>query len=210
MKKIILGLFLGLVMLVGVNVAYGATTCTYNSATSATCVDDTDQFAMFYYDAGSYGAYIMNNATVPMTINGTTAPMIVDPAYTQGDVRIYSFDSACVTSGHITNTADPDFCGTMTFDLPLSNQQFSDYVAPVSFTGFKLFNTGVGKYHSSDYISQTATAVQASMGGFGPILAIVGGLIFAFGIILYIIGIFNDAKKDKKLYDDIDRNRKRI
>lgn len=209
MKKIILGLFLGLVMLVGVNVAHGATTCEYNSATSATCVDDTNNFRLFYYDSGAYTGYISNNAGVPMLINGTTAPMIVDVGYTHGDVRIYSFDSACVLGGHYSSTADPDFCGVMEFDLPLDNQQFSDspyYVAPTTPMGIGIFKTGAGAYTSSNMISQTATALQATIGenGLGSILAIIGGLLVAFGVILWVVSTFKEAgekntKKTRKI-----------
>lgn len=200
MKKYIYIGFLSLVLIFGVSgtKALAMTTCSYSSPTSATCQDDTNRIEMFYYDSGSWGIYIYAEANAPLLINGTTAPMLVDPAYTN-NLRIYSVDSSCIAGGHTTNTADPDFCGNLESTLPVSGNVFTDYVAP-PVTGIGLFKSGTGAYTATTMIGQTATALQSTMGaeGLGYILALIGGLLFAFGITLWIVAMFKEASEDKK------------
>ena len=194
-------------MLVGTNYAHAATTCSYSSPTSATCTDNTDRIEMFYYDAGSWGIYIFANVNSPLLINGTTAPMLTDPIYTH-DLRIYSVDPACITGGHTTNTADPDFCGNLESTLPVSGNVFTGYVAP-PVRGIGFFKPS---YTAATFIGQTASAIQATTGinGFGKVLALIGGIILAFGAIVYVIGIIQETDKDKKLRKSTEETRKKI
>jgi len=56
-------------------------------------------------------------------------------------------------------------------------------------------------YKSTDMLGQTATALQSTLGlnGLGSIIAVIGGLILAFGIILWIVNMFNEAKEIDKM-----------
>lgn len=203
MKKYIYIGFLSLVLtfVLGSNMALASTTCSLTSQTSATCSDDTDTIRLLYQEGADRTALGQATTGNPLVINETTAPMLLDPAYTTDTLWVYSFDDICVASGHTSSTADPSFCGTITqtFSLLADNTGFSGWSVPV-LNGISFFGTGSGGYTASTMIGQTATAVQSTLGanGLGKILAVVGGLMLAMGIGLWIVALVKESKDDKK------------
>lgn len=187
-------------MVLGIsNNALASVTVQYQSATHATFLTTADQTSWGYLENGSYtmyGGYHGTGETV--TLSSATVPMLSDNATMP--LRVYEFDSACFNSGHVTNTADPDFCGTLVATVPANNGLFTNYVDTTPHLGIGMFKTGVGAYTSTDMIGQTASAVQSTLGenGLGTILAVIGGLMVAFGVILWIVATFKEASDDKK------------
>lgn len=194
--------FLGLMLLLGLgssSLALADTTVIYNSPTSA--IFTSDQYTRWgYQESGSWQAYsgciapntptVLNNSSVPMLGDNATSP-----------IQVMGWGLAC--SDHSSNTADPSFDGFSYLEIPYSGGYFTGYVAPIQDNtgGIGLFKTGVGSYTATSMIGQTATALSSTIGlnGLGSIIAVIGGMILAFGVILWVVSTFKEVEKKKKI-----------
>jgi hypothetical protein len=202
MKKYIKYSFFSLALLVmfglGSQAFASGNVVTYNSPTSATYT--SDQYTKWgYQESGYWTAYSGCIApNTPTTLDSSSVPMLGDNA--TSPIQVMGWGVAC--SDHSTSSADPSFDGFSYLSIPYAGGVFTDYVAPVqdNTAGIALFSTNTGAYTPTTWLGQTATALQATIGlnGLGEILALIGGLLFAFGIVLYIVAMFKEASADKK------------
>jgi hypothetical protein len=202
MKKLGISLAIGFLMLVGATSAHAMTSCDFNlTPTTGTCMSDSNMIGFYYLDNGNYQMYQHADIGATLTLNPTTVPMLNYP--TTYPYKIYDFTTECFASNHVSNTSDPDFCGTQANVITVTNGTFDQYTINHPSTphvGIGMFKTGPGVYTATNMIGQTATAVQAYMGlnGLGSIVALIGGILVAFGVVLYIVNMFQEANDNKK------------
>ena len=198
MKKLGISLAVGFLMLVGNSAFASGNSVVYNSPTSATYT--SDQYTKWgYQDGGGWTAYSSCiSPNTPTTLNSSSVPMLGDNA--TSPIQVMGWGLAC--SDHSSSSLDPGFDGFGYLTIAYHDGAYTDYVAPppVVHSGIGMFKTTTGAYTATDMIGQTATAVQAFMGlnGLGTIVAMIGGLLVAFGVVLWIISMFNEVKDKKR------------
>lgn len=107
-------------------------------------------------------------------------------------------DSADNVSGETQWTWNCDGTGGGTTASCSENKTSPPVGIGLNFFGGTAPNIGT-PVEGSDFIAGTATAVQATVGGYGLVLATVIGLILTFIILRYLIGIFQETDKTHKL-----------
>lgn len=199
-KYLVFALFLGLAFVSLGNSAFAVgDSVVYHSSTSATYT--SDKYTRWgYQESGSWTAYSgCISPNTPTTLNSSSVPMLGDNG--TSPIQVMGWGLACSTD-HSTSSADPSFDGFSYLSIAYHDGVYTDYVAPapIVHTGISMFKTGEGSYTAPTMIGQTATAVQAFMGlnGLGTIVAMIGGLLVAFGVVLWIISMFNEVKDKKR------------
>ncbi|MEI7510445.1 MAG: hypothetical protein WCJ62_13400 [Flavobacterium sp.] len=161
-------------------------------------------YGLGFFDGVSYipnSIYSSSPATVPISsLGGTGANVkVMQFPITNGQWGLFLTD--CRVPNYLVTQCQWDFgsdLSTLDFTVP------SAYVPPVVTApklGISFFKPATDtSYKPTTFIDQSARAMGATTDGLGPVVAVVGGIIFAIGLGMYLVGLFSevDDKKIKK------------
>lgn len=210
-KNLISILAVASVLIVGANSVY-ANSFVSTNLPSGTSIDEINSTGLtFTFNAGdTYYEYV---STTPISTSDTSTdnytfsssyvlPYGISPTV---DANYYYLIMLCdTTTGSCPDSGTPNTVLTSSGYVGSSDNFFvADTTPPppvlgLTFFGGKSSGTGAGVMDAPTFLSQTATALDATASGIYPILAIVAGLILTFIVIKKIIGLYKQTGGQSK------------